>query len=131
MTDKKEPPEEVQEEFEQIRPDCVHALVARSGIFPPEMLSLKHGSEQRFHVLTTVLRYRIAHRAVTGLNSFKTPRGKRMVSYKWAAWETGTEYKQINEFINTVYSPFDDPQSKFGGDMMKFVNLYEQREALC
>lgn len=69
MTER-DPPETVQAEFEKIRQRDITGLVETSEIFPREMLSITRGASQRLHVLTTVLKYRLAHRTVTGRRTF-------------------------------------------------------------
>lgn len=95
------------------------------------MLSITHGASQRFHVLTTVLKYRLAHRTVTGRRTFAGRQDKGKTCYRWAASELDTEYKRVNKFVKDVYRAEDSPQQAFRVHLDEFVEFYELHEMDC
>lgn len=128
---KKKPPEKIQKAAKEIRKEDIHGIVVQKNIFPPGLLLPKQGANERVNHLTWVLRYRLAHREVTGLESFRGSGSKRKITYKWAGWKTDTSPNQIENEIRTIYRPDDNPQQSFQEHLEEFVEAFEEHEALC
>ncbi len=126
-----EPPIEVRDTAQNIRPDDVSGIVEKYDVFPPHLLSLTEGgAATRVNNLIWVIRYHLAH-PDSGLEAFRSRRGKRITSCKWAAWETDTSLSQIQQEIATVYASTENPQKAFEKDLEEFVDIFEQHRSHC
>jgi hypothetical protein len=128
---KKEPPQRIQEEFEQIRKEDVKEIAVREEIFAPSLLSVKSGAAERYNHVMCVLRYWLAHRQATGLTAFRGIRNKRIICYEWAGGETDTAPRQIENEIRNIYEDNNDPHGAFEEHLKEFKQVFEEYEALC
>lgn len=128
---KKEPPQHIQEAFEEIREEDVKKIAMREEIFVPSLLSVKNGAVERYNHVMCVLRYWLAHRQATGLTAFRGMRNKRITCYEWAGGETDTAPRQIEDEIRNIYQDYNNPHGAFERHLKEFRQAFEGYEALC